>query len=581
MPRLELLRQELKRRGVYAFIQPSNDEFLGEYIPDSAKRLEWLTGFSGSAGTAIITLKKAAFFTDGRYTLQAQKELNKAFEIHNYSELTPSAWLKTQGVKLLGIDSWLHTPQSMKTVEKQGIVLKPIANPIDSLWEERPAEPNAPVQPHVAAFAGETSLAKRHWLVKELKKHKADAFFLTAPDSICWLLNIRGQDVPFTPFVLCRALFFSNRNIVLFIDQEKITALAQKHLGTNVLICPPSKIEAICKKLAKKKVMLDPAQSSIALFDILQKANAKIVQVTDPCQLEKSRKNPVELANMEEAHVQDGIALVKFLHWFEAQKKTTEIDAAEKLLSFRKEREGFQGSSFASISGFGSNGAIVHYRAQAKTNKAISGNGLYLIDSGGQYLKGTTDVTRTVLKGKATLEQKEHFTLVLKGHIAIARARFPKGTSGSQLDCLARYALWQEGLDYDHGTGHGVGSYLSVHEGPQRISKRGGDVPLEPGMVLSNEPGFYKPSKYGIRIENLVYVAKEKIEKGKTPFFKFETLTLAPIDIRLIDKTLLSQEELLWLDQYHQKVQETLEPFLSKSTNEWLRKVTRPIAYLN
>lgn len=539
--RLAQLRHQFDAYGVDGFIIPVNDEFQGEYVPDSARRLEWLTGFSGSNGVAVILREKAAFFTDGRYTLQAKKEVKSIeYQQFNLADLSPAAWAAEhlpQG-HTLGYDPWLHTKPAISRYPHS----KACTNLVDTIWHDRPAPPCTPIRLHPDKYTGETSISKRKKLAQFIGNHKAEAFLLTAPDSICWLLNIRGNDVPRTPFTLCFAIAYANGNVTLFADPRKAQGITLE----SVRIEP---LESLEKELAGLTSCLsDPSDTSMWFINHL---HGKLRECTDPCKLWKACKNPVEIEGMRNAHKRDAKAVIQFLHWLEEQTDVTETSASDTLQSFRAEQDLFQDLSFDTISGFGSNGAIVHYRASEKTNKKIAENGIYLLDSGGQYLDGTTDITRTISRGIPTPEQRDRFTRVLKGHIALACATFPAGTTGSQLDALARYALWQAGLDYDHGTGHGVGSYLSVHEGPQRISKMANNVALQPGMVISNEPGYYKAGEYGIRIESLVTVIErpDLSQNGKV-FYAFETLTRVPLDLKLVDYSLLNADEKQWLEDY-------------------------------
>ena len=535
---LKLLQKKLKEQSLDGFIIPSNDEFMGEYVPDSAKRLEFVTGFTGSAGTALIMQNQQIFFTDGRYTLQAKSELQD-FEIHNSSEFCLGQWLYENAKgKKIGYDPKLHSLQSIRMYKS--INIQPVShNPIDEIWQDRPLPPHSNVRPHPIKYAGVSSEKKRTQIAKQITAKGADLAILTAPDSICWLLNIRGNDVPYTPFILAYAVIHKSGEVDYYIEKSRV----KNKIDANIK--PPEKLLADLTKLKGKKVLLDPA--SPVWFANQLKAST-IIEAGDLCTLPTSRKNQVEIEGIRQAHIRDGKAVSEFLKWLEKNQDITEIEVAEKLEKFRKKSPLYLSPSFATIAGSGANGAIVHYHATPKTNKKLERNSLLLIDSGGQYLDGTTDITRTVAIGKPTEEMKRNFTLVLKGHIALARAVFPKGTRGSQLDPLARQYLWQNELDYDHGTGHGVGSYLSVHEGPQRISKRGGDAVLEVGMILSNEPGYYKTGEYGIRIESLLVV--KEVSRG---FLGFETLTKAPIDIKLVDKKLFNKEEIEWVSTYNEQ----------------------------
>ena len=461
-------------------------------------------------------------------------------------------------------------------------MLRPVSdNPVDRVWSGRPAAPIAPVMPHPERFAGESAQSKRARIGRGLAEEGATAAVLTMPESIAWLLNIRGGDVPHTPLPLSFAILRQDGSVTLFIDRRKLVAGIERHLGNGVTVMPPDELGPALEALAAEgsRVQVDPATAACWIFDRLEKAGAKILRAADPCLLPKACKNPVEIGGTRAAHKRDGAALTRFLAWLarEAPKGAlSEITASDRLETIRREGEHFRDLSFPTISGAGSNGAIVHYRAAPETEKRLEPGTLYLLDSGAQYLDGTTDVTRTLAIGAPTQEMRDRFTRVLKGHIALALARFPKGTTGTQLDAFARRALWQKGLDYDHGTGHGVGSYLGVHEGPQRISKAPNGQALLPGMIVSNEPGYYKTGAYGIRIENLVLVQPVAGE-GEREMLGFETLTLAPIDRNLIETSLLDDEEIAWLDAYHKRVRDTLTPLVDAATEHWLAQATQPL----
>lgn len=587
--RLSRLRAELGRRGLAGFLVPRTDEYQGEYVPESAQRLAWLTGFTGSAGLAIVLPERAAIFTDGRYTLQAQAEVDgRLYEHRHISDEPPAAWIEEalKPGEALGYDPRLHTLAEVAryraAAEKAGGKLVAAeGNAVDAIWTDRPAPPLAPVVPHELCFAGEAAEAKRSRVAATLAAAGADAAVLTAPDSIAWLLNIRGGDVPHTPLPLSFAVLHRDESVDLFIDRRKLTPVLPAHLGNSVRIADPAGFGAFLETLATsgKRVLADPALSAAWVFDRL---GAAAVRAPDPCQLPKACKNPVELDGTREAHRRDGAALTRFLAWLARESgsgKLREIDVSDRLEAFRRDGANFRDLSFPTISGAGSNGAIVHYHASKASERALEAGSLYLVDSGAQYLDGTTDVTRTVAIGTATPEMKDRFTRVLKGHIALATCAFPKGTTGSQLDALARASLWQAGLDYDHGTGHGVGSYLGVHEGPQRISKLPNSQALLPGMIVSNEPGYYKTGAYGIRIENLVVVEKrEGVGEAGRDIYGFETITLAPIDRNAIDVALLEPHEILWLDQYHARVRAVLTPVVDATTAAWLAAATEPLA---
>jgi Xaa-Pro aminopeptidase len=587
--RLNRLRQELAAQGLHGFVVPRADEHQGEYVPPRGQRLAWLTGFTGSAGVAIVLRDRAALFVDGRYTLQAAAQVDtQLFEIHHLIDEPPARWIGTALAPgaVLGYDPWLHTPQEVDrfraAAEKAGATLCPIAeNPLDRAWSGRPAAPIAPVVPHPDRFAGESAQSKRSRIGRALAEEGAAAVVLTMPESIAWLLNIRGGDVPHTPLPLSFAILRQDGSVSLFIDRRKLVPGLERHLGNGVTVMPPEEFGLELDALAGKggRVRVDPATAASWVFARLEAAGAQIHRGADPCLLPKACKNPIELDGTRAAHRRDGAALTRFLAWIahEAPKgELTEIAASDRLEAIRREGEHFRDLSFATISGAGSNGAIVHYRAMPETEKRLEPGTLYLLDSGAQYLDGTTDVTRTMAIGAPTSEMRDRFTRVLKGHIALALARFPKGTTGTQLDAFARRALWQEGLDYDHGTGHGVGSYLGVHEGPQRISKAPNGQALLPGMIVSNEPGYYKTGAYGIRIENLVLVQPVD-DVAEREMLGFETLTLAPIDRNLINPSLLGDEEIAWLDAYHTTVRETLTPLVDPETARWLADATQPL----
>ena len=587
--RLAALRRELAARGLDGFIVPRSDEHQGEYVPPRGQRLAWLTGFTGSAGLAIVLPERAALFVDGRYTLQAAAQADAAlFEIHHLIDEPPSRWLSAalETGMTLGYDPWLHTPQDVErfraAAEKAGATLRAVGdNPLDRVWPGQPAAPLSPAVPHDERFAGESAASKRNRLGRALAEEGIVAVVLTMPESIAWLLNIRGGDVPHTPLPLSFAILRRDGSVALFIDRRKLAPGLERHLGNEVAVMPPDALGPALDALAGEggRVQVDPASAASWIFDRLEQAQAKIHRAADPCLLPKACKNGIEIAGTRAAHHRDGAALTRFLAWLarEApQGGLSEIAASDRLEAFRREGDYFRDLSFPTISGAGSNGAIVHYRAMPQTEKRLEPGTLYLLDSGAQYLDGTTDVTRTVAIGEPSPEMRDRFTRVLKGHIALALARFPKGTTGTQLDGFARSSLWQAGLDYDHGTGHGVGSYLGVHEGPQRISKAASTQALLPGMIVSNEPGYYKTGAYGIRIENLVLVQPSD-GAAEREMMCFETLTLAPIDRRLIEPSLLDDDEIAWLDAYHRRVRAELTPLLDPDTASWLDGVTQPL----
>ncbi len=587
--RITELRNIMKKNDIYGFLQPVQDEYLSEYPPEATRRLEWLTGFSGSAGTVAVTADKAAFFTDGRYTLQAKAEVDDTlFELHNSADTTPEEWISSQSVNgaRIGYDARLYTASMLKRLEtallKKGAAAVAIDNPIDALWKNRPAAPCSPLVIHETRYCGKNSADKRRLIGDALDKAGADAALLVAPDSVNWLLNVRGNDTEHTPLALSVAIIGKGGHTQLFVEPSRCSGEVLKHLGNEVTVLSTAALRDTLAELGKHKraVLCDPSATPVWHTQLLAKAGAKIVEGQDPCVLPKALKNDVELNGIRSAHLRDGVAVVKLLAWLDgetAKREVTEMEVGEALHRFRAEDDMFKSASFSTIAGSGENGAIVHYRSTPGTNRALKAGELLLLDSGGQYPDGTTDITRTVPVGAPNAEHKDRFTRVLKGHIAIATAVFPKGTAGSQLDVLARQYLWQVGLDYDHGTGHGVGCFLGVHEGPQRISKRGGDAHLAPGMIVSNEPGYYKSGEYGIRIENLVAVAeREKCAGGKS-WYGFETLTCAPVDTRLVDAALLSPQEKQWLNDYHAWVERALSGKLSGEVRSWLGERCRPL----
>jgi Xaa-Pro aminopeptidase len=589
--RVARLRDLMAQGGLDAVLVPRADEHGGEYVAPCSERLAWLTGFTGSAGLAVFARNAAALFVDGRYTVQARAQIDgRVFEILEIPGARLSEWLerKLAAGAVVGFDPWLHSANAIeelaKAVGEKGIKLKPLArNPVDRVWgKARPAPPKGPVVPHALKYAGKQADQKISELQAILRKDGQDAVVLTLPDSIAWLFNIRGSDVAHNPVALAFAIVPVTGKPELFVDSAKIGAEAKAHLAPLAKISAPSALEArlAALKNAGKRIRLDPATAAFWFFRKLKGGKGRIVRASDPCILPKARKNAAEIKGARIAQKRDGAAVVRFLAWLDREAPKCSIDeigAARQLETMRAETQALKEISFDTISGTGPNGAIVHYRVTQATNRKLNPGELFLIDSGGQYLDGTTDITRTVAIGKPSREMQERFTQVLKGHIAIATAQFPKGTRGIELDPFARRALWAAGADFDHGTGHGVGSYLSVHEGPQSISKRGMAV-LEPGMIISNEPGYYKEGAYGIRIENLVLVTEpERPAGGDREMMGFETLTLAPIDRRLVVADLLTPEELAWLDSYHARVREVVGPELGPADRAWLHAATAPI----
>ena len=588
-PRLAALRAELARRGLDGFLVPRADEHQGEYVPRRAERLAWLTAFTGSAGAAVVLRDRAAIFVDGRYTLQVREQTDtRLFEPRDLLGEGPAAWIAANAPKgaRIGYDPWLHTASGVELLRVAAAqagaeLIASASNPLDSVWSDQPGPPLVKAKPHALALAGESAESKRMRIAEELKNRQVDAAAITLPDSICWLLNIRGGDIPHTPFVLSFALLYTDGSIDLFMDARKSSPELVQHLGNAVRLKDPEEFPAALEALGGKTVLADPANCAAAVFDRLGRAGAKIQRGADPCQLPKACKNAVEIEGMRKAHVRDGAALTQFLAWVAREAPNghlTEIEAAEALEGYRRATKSLSDLSFDSISGAAPHAAIPHYRVTRSSNRTIARDEIFLIDSGGQYPDGTTDVTRTMIVGKPTAEMRDRFTRVLKGHIALATVRFPEGTTGAALDAFARKPLWDAGLDYDHGTGHGVGAYLSVHEGPQNISKKPIAQVLKPGMICSNEPGYYKAGEYGIRIENLVVVSEpEELPGGERGMMRFETITLAPIDLELVDLSLLSHDERDWLNAYHARVRESLVPHVDSETKAWLDHATRAL----
>jgi Xaa-Pro aminopeptidase len=591
--RLAALREQLKSEKLDGFVVPLTDEHMSEYVGSYAQRLAWLTGFEGSAGSAVVLPEEAAIFVDGRYTLQVRQQVSpKEWSYQSVPETSVTEWLKDHAPKgaRIGYDPWLHTRDWVKKAKEalatRGAELVPVGeNPIDKIWRDRPEASKAKLIVQPDQYAGKSAAEKRTDIAEWLDKHEADAAVLSALDSIAWAFNVRGQDVTHTPVALAYAIVNKDGTADLFVAGEKIGPDVRQHLGNGVRLHERYKFENALAQLGGKAVVVDPERAVSAIFDALEKAGAKIIALRDPTILPKALKNPVEIAGQKAAQTRDGTVIARFLHWIDEEAPKGEVDelkASDKLEGLRRENPELRDLSFDSISGAGPNGAIVHYRSSEKTNRKLETGTLYLIDSGGQYVDGTTDITRTVPIGPPTDEMRDRFTRVLKGHIAVATAVFPKGTRGTQLDSFARRPLWDAGLDYAHGTGHGVGSFLAVHEGPQRIapvtsSQSGGDEPLQAGMIISNEPGYYKTGEYGIRIENLVLVVDKHIEGEEKEMLGFETLTFAPIDRRLIVKEMLSPQEIEWLNGYHAEVLAKIGPTLSGSDHDWLEKACAPI----
>jgi Xaa-Pro aminopeptidase len=584
--RLSAFREELARRKLSGFVIPRADQQQNEYVAPSEERLAWLTGFTGSAGMAIVLTAVAAVFVDGRYTLQAAKQVDgKAWAVEPLIDPSPESWLAKHlaAGDRIGFDPWLHTSVAAERLAaacaKAGAELVAVdANPLDAVWTERPPPPLAPVTVHGAQFAGEAEAEKLKRIRAEIDKLGVDALVLSDSHAVAWTFNIRGADVAHTPLPLSYALVPKDGRPTLFIDQRKLSNSARDHLEQCADVEGPDALTPSLTALAQKgaAIALDNATAADAFSRLIGSVGGKAVRGNDPVSLLKAVKNATEIEGTRAAHRRDAVALARFLAWIDREAPSgalTEIDTVEALETFRRDTGALKDVSFPTIAGTGPNGAIVHYRVTRKTNRRIAPGDLLLIDSGAQYEDGTTDVTRTIAIGEPSGEMRDRFTRVLRGHTAIARAVFPDGTTGAQIDALARQFLWQAGLDFEHGTGHGVGSYLSVHEGPARISKLG-TTPLKRGMILSNEPGYYKADAYGIRIENLELVIGTDIAGAEKPMNAFETLTLAPIDRRLIDVTMLSPAELGWLNDYHARVAVEVRPRLDDATKMWLDQAT-------
>ncbi len=584
--RLAALRAELARQGLAGFIVPRADEHLGEYVPPGAERLAWLTGFTGSAGLAVVLPERAAVFTDGRYILQVEQETAPAlWERRHIVDDPPHAWLAAHapaGARI-GYDPMLISEEGLAHYTDARLAMAAVAaNPIDAIWRDRPPPPLAPATPHALRYAGRASPDKREDIAAALREAGQDAAVLTDPASIAWLFNIRGSDVPFTPFALGFALLHADGRAELFMAAEKLPPETRAWLGNGVAIRDRADLGGALAALSGRRVRVDRARSPVWFAETLRAAGAEVAAGPDPCLLPKARKNPTEQQGAREAHLRDAVAVCRFLHFMAGAGPTgreSELSAAARLLAFREEVDGFRGESFPAISGAGEHGAVIHYRVSEASDRPIRPDELYLIDSGAQYPDGTTDITRTIWTGPSDPpdEIRDRYTRVLKGHIAIAALVFPQGTAGPHIEAFARRALWQVGLDYDHGTGHGVGSYLSVHEGPAGLSRHAAPIPLAPGMILSDEPGFYLPGAYGIRIENLLMVQPADLPNATKPFLRFEVPTLAPYDRRLVAPDLLLAEEIAWVDAYHARVLAEVAPRLDPAPAAWLAAACAPL----
>ena len=585
--RLEMVRQEMAKSNLDAFIIPHADEYLGEYVPPQNERLQWLSGFSGSAGVAVVLKTRAAMFVDGRYTIQVRQQVpEESFEFHHLIEEPPISWLNRTLAEntRIGVDSRMHTlswyQATKKTLTEKHIELIELSdNPIDLHWKDRPVPDHKLAMLLGEEYTGVNSEKKRQVISAEIQKSGADIALISQLDSIAWLLNIRGGDVPRLPVLLAFATLDSKGDMVVYTDPSKLPNEFAAHVGKGVTVQEEDQLEKTLRHLGSqgKRVMADPAMANAWCQLRCQNAGARLIAATDPVLIPKAQKNETELAGIRNCHVRDGSAVSRYLAWIDREvaggKLYNEAELADKLESFRRELTDIHDLSFDTISAAGKNGALCHYNHMNGTPAMLEMNNLYLVDSGGQYSDGTTDITRTVIIGEPTAEHRKMYTLVLKGHIALARAVFPRGTSGVQLDVLARQFLWQEGLDYDHGTGHGVGAFLSVHEGPQRITKSGPQQELLPGMVISNEPGYYQEDCFGIRCENLVIVIAREDD-----WLAFETITFAPFDTRLVDTSIMSQAEIDWLNDYHKEVHTKLAPILKAEDLQWLKKSTQKVA---
>ncbi|AVW96636.1 aminopeptidase P family protein [Vibrio parahaemolyticus] len=590
LSRVNAIREWLTQHNIDALLIPHEDEYLGEYVPAHNERLHWLTGFTGSAGAAVITQDKAAIFVDGRYTVQVTKQVpNELFEYRHLIEEPALDWIQDNltANASVAIDprmhssAWLDMAQAKLAGKLELNILS--SNPIDALWHDRPAPVVSDVRLMPTEAVGQSSESKRKEIAQLVAKAGADSAVITALDSICWLLNVRGLDVSRLPVLLSHAILHADSSVEYFLDPARLPAEFAAHVGTGVTVHHPEALQSRLEAMSGKKVLLDPAISNAWFKLVLQNAGASVIAAADPCLMPKAAKNEVEIAGMKACHIRDGVAMSKFLCWLDAEVAVgnlhDEATLADRLEAFRKEDPTLMDLSFDTISAAGGNAAMCHYNHENQPEPGkLELNTLYLVDSGGQYLDGTTDITRTIAIGQPSAEMIKQFTLALKGHIGVARTRFPKGTRGYQIDTLARQHLWAEGYDYDHGTGHGVGHFLSVHEGPASISKKQIDVPLTEGMVLSNEPGYYRADAFGIRIENLELVV-ETPTNGDFPVLSFESLTRCPIDKRNINVDMLTRPELAWLNDYHQKVWEQISPLVEGEVKEWLREATLPLAH--
>lgn len=585
--RILSVRAEMAEHNLDALLVPRADEFLGEYIPDYNERLRWISGFTGSAGMVVVTREQAAIFVDGRYTVQVRQQIDESlFSIEKLEEGAATGWIKgvlDSGARV-GVDPRLHNRRALDSIFKAlapaGIEVATVdRNPIDTCWLDRPVADVKQAILLPEQYTGQNSLEKRQSIGRKVAAAGADVAFIFAPDSVAWLLNIRGRDIPSLPIVLAHAILGADGQLELYADADKLPEGFADHVGAGVTVNSMSDLVEGLALQSGKRVLVDPDTANAWCQLELEAQGAELVSAQDPVIMPKACKNSVEVAGMKAAHLRDGVAEVQFLAWLDREVEQgilhNEAALADRLYEFRAVQGDFQEVSFSTISAAAGNAAMCHYNHENGVPANLEMGSVYLVDSGGQYLDGTTDITRTVAIGDPGAEVKRMFTLVLKGHIALDQARFPRGTTGTQLDVLARQFLWQEGLDYDHGTGHGVGAFLSVHEGPQRIGKQHNPTALSPGMVISNEPGYYKTDCYGIRCENLVVVTEG--DEGEEGMLGFEVITLAPFDLRLVDESLLSAPEQDWLNDYHERVRESITPFLDDNDKSWLQDATRPI----
>ncbi|WP_435168211.1 aminopeptidase P family protein [Falsirhodobacter sp. 1013] len=575
-PRLAVLRQQMRNEGLAGFLVPRADVHQGEYVAPRDDRLAWLTGFTGSAGFCIVLADQAGVFIDGRYRTQVKAQVAlDHFTPVPWPDVQPGPWIMERTHGEVGFDPWLHTQDEISKLREAGVTLRPVENLVDRIWSDQPAPPQGLAFVHPDALAGRTSEQKRQHLAAELK---GKAAILTLPDSICWLLNIRGADVPRNPILHAFAILHDDARVDLFTDPAKVPDEVLDHLGPQVTLHPPTAFTAALRAL-KGPVQLDAATAPLALRLTLEEEGINILGLDDPCRLPKACKTEAEIAGTREAHLRDGAAVIEFLAWLDQEAPKghlTEIAVVTALESHRRATNALHDISFDTICGAGPNGAMMHYRVTEDTDRPVQRDELLLVDSGAQYADGTTDITRTMAVGDPGDEARDAYTRVLQGLINLSRVRWPKGLAGRDLDPIARFHLWLDGRDFNHGTGHGVGAFLSVHEGPQRIS-RISEVPLEKGMILSNEPGYYREGAFGIRLENLIVVEQAPQGADDREQLRFETLTFVPFDRSLILADRLSPDERAWLDGYHAQVLERVGPRLSETARAWLGVAAAPL----